>query len=921
MTEPLSTQYDPRSIEGPLYRTWEERGYFRADASRVLKGGEKPFVIVMPPPNVTAVLHTGHGLGGTVQDVLTRFHRMQGQPTLWLPGTDHAGIATQNVVERILAKEGKTRYDVGREKFVERVWEYVSGTGATILEQLRAIGASCDWSRTRFTLEPALSRAVRETFVHLYEKGLIYRGNYIINWCPRCLTALSDEEAEAKETNGKLYHLRYPLVGDAARGHGDAARGRRGDAAKLPTVPDGRPYVVVATTRPETMLADTAVAVHPADERYSDIVGADVELPLTGRTIPVIADDFVDSKFGTGAVKATPAHDPIDFEFGKRHGLPMIDIMTAEATLNDNAPPGFRGLDRFEARQKVVQALREQGLLEKIEDHAHSLPHCYRCDTIVEPRLSDQWFVRMKPLGEAGLAASRDGRVHFTPDRWTKVYERWLEGIRDWCISRQLWWGHRIPVWYCQNPTCGEMIVAREDPDRCAVCGCGRLEQDPDVLDTWFSSWLWPFSTLGWPDETEDLKAFYPTTTLVSAYDIIFFWVARMIMAGLELRGEVPYHDVYITGLVRDHLGRKMSKSAGNGIDPLEVVNMFGADAFRYTVLQGAGVGTDVNLNYENLEETFSPGRNFANKLWNAGRFALLNLEGKEVLSLEQVEASLELADRWILSRLNAAVTDVTRALDTFRFHDACETLYHFFWGDLADWYLELIKPRFSGTDERSRAAASATLSHALDTVLRLLHPIMPFVTDELWQRLPLPADAVREESLVIAKWPAPDAKRVDAAAEEQMTMLIELIGEVRTLRAEYGVPASSHVRLLLTHVPAALGEALRAEERALRMRARVGEVTYNNGSSGGAGAHAVLRGGTELFLPLEGVIDVARERQRLDVELKRLEGLLRSTEGKLQNEQFRSKAPPDVIARETEKADSLRDQVQRLAGKLAALA
>ena len=892
----LSTKYSPAEFEAPLYKEWEDKGYFRARSEHVLEGGREPYTIVIPPPNVTAVLHMGHGLNNTLQDVLTRWRRMQGLEALYLPGTDHAGIATQNVVERLIAKEGKTRDDLGREAFVERVWAFVDATGQTILEQLRAIGCSCDWTRTRFTLEPDLSRAVREVFVRLYNKDLIYRGNYIINWCPRCLTALSDEEAEPEEVNGKLYHLRYPLA-------------------------DGSGFISVATTRPETMLGDTAVAVHPNDERYAGMLGAQVRLPLTDRLIPIVADDYVDAEFGSGAVKITPAHDPNDFELAQRHGLPVIDILTPDARMNEQVPEPFRGLDRFEARKRVIKAFEEAGLLERVEDHRHSVPRCYRCDTIVEPRLSEQWFVRMKPLAEPALRASREGSIRFTPDRWTKVYEHWLENIRDWTISRQLWWGHRIPVWYCENPECNATIAATEDPDHCPRCGEARLRQDPDVLDTWFSSWLWPFSTLGWPDQTPDLAAFYPTQTLVTAADILFFWVARMIMAGLEFTGELPFTDVYLNGIVRDAKGRKMSKSAGNGIDPLQVVELYGADALRYTVIAGAGIGTDLLLDHENLEETFAPGRNFANKVWNAGRFALMNVQDAQVQSVADVGAQLEIADRWILSRLAIAVRDVTRALEAFRFQEAAETVYHFFWSELADWYLELIKPRFfADADARSKAAAQATLVEVLDQVLRLLHPFMPFISDALWRKLPPVAGVTRRESLVIETWPAERPERIDSEADAQLNALMELIGTVRNLRSEYAVPPGSEIRIRLARAGAPLAAALRVEERALRRMAKVNSLeTGDGGAAGKSGAHAVLRSGGELFIPLEGLIDVERERERLGKELARLEGQLRGTEAKLGNEQFVGKAKPEVIQRERDKAVSLRQQYEQLAAKLKA--
>lgn len=946
MREAIPPQYDPSRIEARLYRDWEARGYFRAQPEPVLRSAREPYVIVIPPPNVTAVLHMGHGLNNTLQDVLVRWQRMRGREALYLPGTDHAGIATQNVVERQLAREGKTRNDLGREAFVERVWEFVNETGSTILEQLRAIGCSCDWSRTRFTFEPALSRAVRHVFVSLFEKALIYRGNYIINWCPRCLTALSDEEAETEETLGKLYHLRYPVASRESE-----ARAASGD--DLPRLPDGRPYVVVATTRPETMLGDTAVAVHPLDTRYEGLVGGEVDLPLTGRRIPVIADGYVDPEFGSGAVKITPAHDPNDFLVAGRHRIEALSVMTPEARMNENAPAAFRGLDRFEARDRVIAAFEAEGLLEKIEDHTHGLPRCYRCDTVVEPRLSEQWFVRMKPLAEPALEASRAGKVRFTPDRHTKVYENWLENIRDWCISRQLWWGHRIPVWYCRNADCAEMVVARDDPDACPKCG-GELEQDPDVLDTWFSSWLWPFSTFGWPDRTDDLDAYYPTQALVTAPDILFFWVARMIMAGIEFMGDVPFGEVYLNGTVRDKQGRRMSKSLGNGIDPLEVVRLFGADALRYTMIIAQGLGTDLYMDPRNLEETFKPGRNFANKIWNVGRFALMHLEGgvaaagagvvaradagdgrvgrdgaagsaepADVPGLDEVEDSLGLADRWVLSRFAAAAHEMTRQLEAFRFHEAAEAAYQFFWGELADWYIELVKPRLEPTTEpASRAAALATLAAVLDGALRLLHPIMPFVTEELWQRLPRTSGQDREESLVVARWPdrPEDGLRPDAEAEEQLGELMELIRAVRGLRSTYHVPESARLDVRLSNLSPALGSALGAEKRAVQRLARVRSIEARGNGAPGAAARAVLRSGVELSVPLEGVIDLERERTRIRAELDRVGGRLRATEGKLANARFLDRAPAEVVEREREKAGDLREKRELLSGILADL-
>ncbi|MGD8361130.1 MAG: valine--tRNA ligase [Gemmatimonadota bacterium] len=912
MATDLAPRLDPNAIEPPLYARWMEKDYFHISASEVLEGGRDPFVIVIPPPNVTAVLHMGHGLNNTIQDVLIRWRRMQGRASLWVPGTDHAGIATQNVVERLLAQDGKTREDLGREAFVERTWDFVRETGGAILDQLKAIGSSCDWDRTRFTLDPGLSRAVREVFVRLYEKGLIYRGEYIINWCPRCHTALSNEEAEGNEVEGRLYHLRYPLTPDLEPA---AAAARSAGAEALGHLPDGRWYLTVSTTRPETMLGDMAVAVNPVDERYGQLVGGEVDLPLTGRRIPIIADGFVDREFGTGMVKVTPAHDPNDFEMAQRNGLAPLNVMTPEARMGENAPAAFQGMDRFEARKAVVEAFKEAGLFGGEDTHVHSLPQCYRCDTVVEPRLSEQWFVRMKPLAEPALKASQDGTVTFVPGRWKKVYEHWMENIRDWCISRQLWWGHRIPVWYCQE--CGATIVPREDPTTCPTCGSDRLEQDSDVLDTWFSSWLWPFSVFGWPEKGKDLEAFYPGHVLSTAPEILFFWVARMIMAGYEFMGDTPFRTVYLHATVRDTKGRKMSKSLGNGIDPLEVVDRFGADALRFTVISAAAVGTDIYLDPDDLEASFAPGRNFANKVWNAGRFTLMSLGDDPVKPLDQVQAQLDLADRWILSRLSRTARGLTEELEKFRLHDVAETAYHFFWGEFADWYLELVKPRLRGErGEGSREAARSTLIVALDGILRLLHPLIPFVTEELWGRLPWPQGQERPSALIEAPWPEGDATREDPVAEEKMVALQELITLIRRLRKEYGVPEGAEVPVVLAGAPESFHETLESEGAALRMLARVGEIELG-GSMSGPGAHGVLVNGTELFIPLEGVIDLEREMERLRGEIQRLEGQLEGTRKKLGNEGFIEKAPEEVVAREREKETSFQEQMAKLQEKL----
>ena len=913
MTQELAPRLDPRAIEPTRYRAWQDGGYFHVEASAVLQDGLEPYVIVIPPPNVTAALHMGHGLNDTIQDVLIRWRRMQGRAALWVPGTDHAGIATQNVVERQLAREGLRRDDLGREKFVERVWTFVEETGGTILEQLKAIGASCDWERTRFTLDDDLVRAVREVFVSLYEKDLIYRGEYIINWCPRCLTALSNEEAEGEETQSQLWHLRYPLPASAAEA---AAAASEAGAATVGQLDDGRWYLTVSTTRPETMLGDTGVAVHPSDERYAGLVGADVELPLTGRTIPIVADHHVDPEFGSGMVKVTPAHDKNDFEIAGRTGLEILNVLTPDAHMGEAAPEAFRGLKRFEARKAVLAALDEAGLVAGSEDHAHSVPHCYRCDTVVEPRLSEQWFVSMEPLARPALEASRDGTVTFTPPHWKRVYEHWMENIQDWCISRQLWWGHRIPVWYC---ACGQEIVAREDPTECPACGSAELEQDPDVLDTWFSSQLWPFSVFGWPEESDDLRAFYPGDTMVTAPDILFFWVARMIMMGYEFRGAAPFTQVYLHGTVRDIQGRRMSKSLGNGIDPLRVVDEFGADAMRYTIVSQCAVGTDISLDHEDVEGAFANGRNFANKIWNAGRFALMGLGDAPVRALSDVDADLTMEDRWILSRVAHAAEQATRGLERFRLHEYAEGLYHFFWGDICDWYLELVKNRLApDADEASREAARATLVAVLDSALRLLHPVVPFVTAELWSRLPQPEGTDRAADIIVARWPDGVGSWRDEAVEARMDAFQQLVIEVRRLRKEYGVTEGQRVAIHLSGGPAGFAESVVGQGAALEQLARVDRIESAPGAS--LGANAVLPNGAELFLPLEGVIDVERERRRMRTEVERLQGLLGDVLARLENEKFVTNAPDEIVQKERDKAAQLEDQASKLRDKLVGL-
>jgi len=896
MPEPtfsLPPQYDPRDVESRLYARWLDRGAFTAHAD----SPREPYVIVIPPPNVTAVLHMGHGLNNTIQDVLIRFQRMRGREALWLPGTDHAGIATQNVVEKLLAREGKTRFDVGREAFVARVWAFVRETGSTILEQLKVIGASCDWTRTRFTLDPELSRAVREVFVRLWEQDLIYRGHRVIHWCPRCRTALSDEEAEFHDTTGALYHIRYPLVGEAGA-------------------------VVVATTRPETLLGDTAVIVHPDDPRGAPWIGKRVRLPIANVEIPVLADESVDREFGTGFVKVTPAHDANDFEVARRHGLETPLIMDEDGRMGDEGgsakgeggrvPVSLRGLDRFEARERIVELLKAEGLLVKVEPHAHAVRRCYRCDSVVEPRLSDQWFVRMRPLAEPVLAAYRRGEFRLVPERWDATFTQWMENIRDWNISRQLWWGHRIPVFTCT--ACAHQWADRADPAACPTCG-GPVTQDPDVLDTWFSSWLWPFSTLGWPEETADLARFYPGHTLVTAPEILFFWVARMLMAGYHFRGRRPFEAIYLHGTVRDTRHRKMSKSLGNGIDPIDVVQRFGADALRWTAVANTALGQDLILDPDDLETTFAPGRNFANKLWNIGRFILAQLPPRVDRVRDLPPGVLTLADRWILSRLQATVRETTLDLQQFRLDDAARTCFEFTWGDLADWYVEAVKPRLQ-TGDRDAATAQAVLAECFDTALRLLHPVVPFITEELWQKLPGRAG---DDLLAVAAWPEADARWDDAGADAQFADVQDAVVAVRNIRAEYRVPPKTKLGVTLVPRSDAARRAFAAERDTITRLALAGDVTVADAvATGGAGA--VLADGSEVHVALAGAVDTRQECQRLSTELERLDRQLAGLAARLANEQFTARAPTEVVAREREKEVAWRDQRTVLAGKLKAL-
>jgi valyl-tRNA synthetase len=879
----LDKSYDPHLVEEKWYRHWEKLGYFRADEN----SGQKSYSIVIPPPNVTGVLHIGHALNNTLQDILVRFKRMEGYNALWMPGTDHAGIATQNVVEKQLSEDGVSRHTLGREKFIERVWKWKEQSGGTIINQLKKLGASCDWSRERFTMDEGLSEAVKEVFIRLYQEGLIYRSHYIINWCPRCQTALSDLEVEHQEVLGKLYHLKYPFMGSDRS-------------------------VIVATTRPETMFGDTAVAVNPEDERYQCVIGEKIILPVIHREIPVIADRYVDIEFGTGCLKITPAHDFNDFEIGLNHHLEQVKVIDEAGRMNQNAGP-YQGLDRFECRNQVVEDFERDGVLIKIEDYRHMVGHCYRCKTIVEPNLSLQWFVKTKPLAKAATESVRDGRTRIIPVMWEKTYFEWMENIKDWCISRQIWWGHRIPAWYCGQ--CEEVIVSKETPTSCPKCGFGLLTPETDVLDTWFSSALWPFSTMGWPKETKELKRFYPTSVLVTGFDILFFWVARMMMMGLKFMGEVPFRDVYIHGLVRDEKGEKYSKTRGNVVDPLDLIDRFGADALRFTLAALTMPGSDLKLS-ESRTEGY---RHFANKIWNASRFALMNLEKYNIdeMNQEVIPGELSLPDRWIRGRLNQAIRNVQKALEEYKFNEASYALYQFIWHEFCDWYLELAKlTLYQKEEKKGKILTRRTLLEVLDAILKLLHPFMPFITEEIWQKLPK-----REEnkSIMIAEFPKTDERYDDEKVADQMTLVVEVVNALRNIRGEMNLPPGEPIIVLFRTKNGEVEERLRENQPFIQLLAWVKKFHFGGDIEKPLySAFAVVRD-VEIFVPMDRS-RMEEEAKRLQKEISKIEKESAFIMKKLSNEQFLSKAPPWIVQEVKEKAlefHSQRDKLEESLNKI----
>ncbi len=868
--EILAKGYEPQEVENKWYQYWEENNLFRAES----KSEKEPFSIVIPPPNVTGYLHMGHALNNTLQDILCRFKRMQGYNVLWQPGMDHAGIATQNVVERDLASKGMDRHQIGRERFIELVWEWREKYGGVILNQLKRLGCSCDWSRERFTMDEGLTKAVKEVFVQLYEEGLIYRGDYIINWCPRCHTALADLEVEHEDLNSSLYYIRYLF------------ENREG-------------YLLIATTRPETLLGDSAVAVNPEDDRYKDLAGAHVILPILNKSLPIIFDSYVDKEFGTGALKITPAHDPYDFDIGNTHGLERIKVIDEEGRMNDLAGP-YKGMDRFECREEILKDLRESDLLEKIEPYRHAVGHCYRCKTMIEPLLSKQWFVRVSPLAKEAIASVKDRRTRIVPVQWENVFHEWMNNIKDWCISRQIWWGHRIPAWYCGE--CGEIIVARETPEACTVCRSGNLQQETDVLDTWFSSALWPFSTQGWPDATDELDTFYPTSVLVTAFDILFFWVARMMMMGLHFAGDVPFADVYIHALVRDAEGKKMSKSKGNVVDPLQIVDQYGTDAFRFTLAALAAQGRDIRLSEERIEGY----RHFVNKIWNSARFVLMNLD--EETQVQEESPSHILSERWILTRLGQVSREMAKALDEYRFNDAAGLCYQFVWHEFCDWYVEMAKPGLSEEDQTLRRSTQSTLLNVLMAVLKLTHPFMPFVTEEIWQRLP-----GSQRSIMKAKFPEASDFASDPKAVKEMNLLMGVVSGVRNIRGEMNIGPSKKISILIEMPDEEDANVIRQNIVHVQNMARVDSVEIGSGIPKPDASATAVFGKNQVHVLLKGLLDYDEERKRLKKEISRVEKDMGVLDKKLSNQGFLKNAPPEIVDEVRKKVESLGLKLEKL--------
>ena len=901
----ISSRYNPKECEDKWYQFWEENNFFHAEVD----SERRPYCIVIPPPNITGILHMGHALNNTIQDILIRFRRMQGYCSLWMPGTDHAGIATQNVVEKEIAQEQLKRQDLGREKFLERVWQWREKYGSTIITQLKKLGCSCDWQRTRFTMDEQYSIAVSEVFIQLAKDDLIYKANYIINWCPRCQTALSDEESQHKQVKGALYYIHYPIKAETNK------------------------FITVATTRPETMLGDTAVAVNPKDKRYKKLIGKTVVLPLVNAEIPVVADSTVDPKFGTGIVKVTPAHDPNDFEIARKHNLAIKVVMNPDATMSQNAPIDYQQMDRFEAREAILEDLEERGLLKKTVPHQHSVGHCYRCHTMVEPYLSEQWFVDLRKLGKPAEEVVKKGKIRFYPPRWRKVYLNWMKNLRGWCISRQIWWGHRIPAWYCvdckraydashkEKVSPSERVdlaeagimVSLENPKFCLRCGGMNIQQDEDVLDTWFSSWLWPIAVFGWPSlgkkEEKELTFFYPTQVLVTAQEIIFFWVARMIMAGMYFVKDVPFSDVYIHGTVRDITGTKMSKSLGNIIDPLEIINQYGCDALRFSIVSLIATGQDVNL----AQDKFESGRNFANKIWNAARFILSNMDKEKVGTDLCAAASTitELKDKWILSRFYQTLDSVTSALDSFRFNDAARTIYEFFWHQFCDWYIELSKKTISTNQTQ------LILYKVLEKTLRILHPLMPFITEEIWQNLPREDD---DKSIMISKWPHMQKQFIDRKCEHQMQTIISCITAIRNIRSVWQIDPTKKIDVKVSLARPALEKLLKTYSSYIKDLARIENLQIKQKIKRPKSCAVAVVGGMEIFIPLEGIIDVKKEAGRLAQKIKVLENILQNTDKKLKNKQFLNKAPKEIVEREKEKKGQLKESIKKLKDNLKSL-